>query len=64
MATFAENNRTEQKTIIVNATYVLSDGSIQTVDVPVFMPQSEDDIQSALINRGETIEAILSQSNQ
>ena len=64
MATFIENNRREQKTIIVSATYTLSDGSVQIIDVPVFMPNNEEDIQNALINRGATLEALLNQTNQ
>ena len=56
MATYVENNRRDQVTTIVNVTYTLSDGSQVTLDVPVFMPQSEDDIQLGLTNRGITEE--------
>jgi len=56
MATFIENNRRDQVTTIINVTYTLSDGSQVTLDVPIFMPQSEDDIQLGLTNRGITEE--------
>ena len=56
MANFTENSRTQQITEAVNVTYTLSDGSTQTVDVSIFMPKSEDDIQQGIINRGITLE--------
>lgn len=54
MTTYIENNRRDQVTTFVNVTYTLSDGSQVTLDVPIFMPNSEDDIQVALSNRGIT----------
>ena len=52
MATYKENSRRDQITTIVNVTYILSDGSEITLDVPIFMPQSENDILLGIKNRG------------
>ena len=52
MATYTENSRRDQVTTIVNVTYILSDNTKVIVDVPIFMPQSEDDIQLGITNRG------------
>lgn len=56
MADYKENSRRDQVTTIVNVTYTLSDGSQVIVDVPIFMPQSEDDILLGIKNRGITEE--------
>jgi len=54
MAEYIELSRRNQITTIVTTQYTLSDGSVITIDVPIFIPQSEDDITTGLTNRGIT----------
>lgn len=56
MATYIELSRRDQITTIVTTQYTLSDGSVIVVDVPIFMPQSENDITLGITNRGITEE--------
>ena len=56
MAEYIELSRRDQITTIVTTQYTLSDGSVIVIDVPIFMPQSEDDITLGLTNRGITEE--------
>ena len=45
------STRTNDETLTVNVTFKFQDDFQITLDVPIFMPQSKDDVLQALQNR-------------